>query len=118
MGLKSPTVKSLVRRVQHIKQTVSEPTVVLALRTTSLAPARAEAITVSDPVGRVNSRVERVEKGVEMRDTSLLANHRASIFDLHTTAVVEFAYTHPPALLPEVCPHTTPGTPPPPIVYP
>ena len=81
-----------------------------------VAPTGREAIPPRPPVSLVKSGVERVEKGVAKRNTSLLANQRDYIFDLLPRPVLEFAYSQPPALLPLAGPHTPPGTPSPPIV--
>ena len=59
--------------------------------------------------------MDRVEKVVEKRDTSKLANQRVAVFDIHPTPVLQFANSQPPALLPLAGPDTPPGTPPHPI---
>ena len=58
------TVKSVGVRVQSIQETVSEPVVVSASPTPTLATTRSEPTPLITSVGRVRSRVARVEKGV------------------------------------------------------
>ena len=73
MAIKAPTVRSVVRRVQPTLQAVSELAVLSASTTPVMAPTRSEATPLNITVGRVKSRVDRVEKGVEKQSISKLA---------------------------------------------
>ena len=82
---------------------------VSASPTPTLATTRSEPTPLSATVGRVRSRVERVEKGREKRGRSKLAKQRADALDAHPTPVLDSAYPHSPALLPLAGHHTPPA---------
>ena len=105
-------VKSVVRRGHPVHETVSEPAVMSASPMPMLAPTRSEPTPLIATVGRVRSRVEKVEKGLERRDTSKLAKQRVDVFDSHPTSVLECAYSQFPAMLLLAGFHIRPGTPP------
>ena len=110
MAPKALTVKSVGGREQPIHETVRETVVVSASPTPTLATTRSEPTPLSATVGRVTSRVARVETGVERRDTSKLAKQRVDIFDSHRTSVLECAYSQFQAMLLLAGFHIPPGT--------
>ena len=108
MTPKATTLKSVGRSVQPFQETESEPVVVSASHTPTLAGTRSELTPLSATVGRVRSRVARVEKGVEMRDTLKLAKQRVDVLDSYSTPAMDPAYPPSPALLSLVGQHTPP----------
>ena len=66
---------------------MSENAIVSASPKPSLAIATSEATLQRATVGRVQSLVEPVEKGIENRDTTKLTKQRMDAFDPHPPPV-------------------------------
>ena len=80
MGRRSPSDKSVVRRVLPLTEMVSLPVLVLALPTPKGPHTRSEGIPLRNTVGHVKSRVQCVEKGVGRKARYLDASKSTSAY--------------------------------------